>query len=143
MVVDRILPNPRNQPLFPQQTANPPTTIPLASPNRAEPSHLNSHPSIPNFFTSHSLRHHFAFLLPLTTFPSPYPVNSVNPVQNKKPPTALDSRRWSLDLLLRSLLKCQELMPDPSDSRRWSLDSFFSCPRLSTLVPRLASPLSP
>jgi hypothetical protein len=28
---------------------------------------------------------------------------------------ALDSRRWSLDLLLRSLLKYQELMPAPSD----------------------------
>ena len=30
---------------------------------------------------------------------------------------ALDSRRWSLDLLLRPLLKCQELMPDPLDPR--------------------------
>jgi hypothetical protein len=38
------------------------------------------------YATRHSLTYHFAFLLPLTTFPSPYPVNSVNPVQSKKPP---------------------------------------------------------
>ena len=82
--------------------------------------------------TRHSLRYHFAFLLPLSTFASPYPVNSVNPVQSKKPPVTashavvaqreggspLNSRRWSLDLLLRSLLKCQQLMPDPSATLR-------------------------
>jgi len=55
--------------------------------------------------TSQSLRHHstvhdFALLRPwrprrplpsLLTFPSFYPVNSVNPVQNKKPPVTSNS----------------------------------------------------
>ena len=50
MVADRILPNPRNQPLFPQQTANPPTTIPLASPNRAEPSANSTPPATSHYF---------------------------------------------------------------------------------------------
>jgi hypothetical protein len=40
-----------------------------------------------------TIRHHFAFLLPLTTFPSLYPVNSVNPVQNKKPPVTHHSQQ--------------------------------------------------